>query len=116
MSNFYYGNYDSFDVNDEPFDDFDREDIDDIFEDDDDEDWSEFDEDEVISFDAVAATILFPVDEGIDIEEIEKKADDWVEFSEGIFNNENLINVNDSVDEYTYSSVETEQNYFCYWQ
>ena len=116
MSNFYYGNYDSFDVNDESFDDFDREDIDDIFEDDDDEDWSEFDESEVISFDAVAATILFPVEEGEDIKEIEKKADDWVEFSEEIFAKKDLVNANDDADIFTYNVAETKQNYFCYWQ
>lgn len=116
MSNFYYGDYDSFDVNDEPFDDFDREDIDDIFEDDDDEDWSEFDENEIISFDAVAATILFPVEEGKDIKEIEKKADEWVEFSEEVFAKEDLVNVNDDADIFTYSVADTEQNYFCYWQ
>jgi hypothetical protein len=65
---------------------------------------------------AVAATIFFPVGEEDDIEEVERKADEWVEFSEGIFNKEDLVNVNSEADVYTYSAAETEQNYFCYWQ
>ena len=114
MNNFYYGDYDGFDTND----DFDHESDEDFYDEDDDV-WDEFfeeDNGEIIHFNAVAATILFPVDEGVDIEEIEKKADDWVEFSEEVFNKEDLVNANGNADCYTYSSIDAEQNYFCYWQ
>lgn len=119
----FYGEYDGFDVNDDfdINDDFTDESDSSFYDDDDDDDdvWDEFSEDSIgdlVHVDAIAATIIFPIGEDDDIEEVEKKTDDWVEFSEGIFNNENLVNVNDNADEYTYSSVDTEQNYFCYWQ
>ena len=52
----------------------------------------------------------------MNIKEIEKKADEWVEFSEEVFAKEDLVNVNDDADIFTYSVADTEQNYFCYWQ
>lgn len=112
----FYGDFDSFDIHD----DFDESDWEDFYDDDDGDDyWENLDqeeEEEMLSLNAVAATIIFPVGEEDDIEEIEKKADEWVEFSEEVFNKEDLVNANSEADAYTYSAAETEQNYFCYWQ
>ena len=115
----FYGDYDGFDVNDDsadPLDEYDRE----SFFDSDEEPWDFIDQDDdsedSFTVDAVAATIIFPIGENDNIEEIEKKADDWVEFSEEIFAKEDLVNANDDADIFTYSVVEAEQNYFCYWQ
>lgn len=115
---FFYGDYDGFDVNDDPIDPLDEYDRESSFDDDDNDDSWDFvdqDDDDSLAVDAVAATLIFPIGENDNIEEIEKKANSWVEFSEEIFAKEDLVNANDA-DIFTYSIAEAEQNYFCYWQ
>ena len=113
----FYGDYDGFDVNDDPIDPLDEYDRESSFDNDDDSwDFVDQDDDDSLTVDAVAATLIFPIGENDNIEEIEKKADEWVEFSEEVFAKEDLVNANDDADIFTYSVAEAEQNYFCYWQ
>ena len=114
----FYGEYDGFDVNDDPTDPLDEYDRESPLDDDDDDPWDfvDQDDDNSLTVDAVVATLIFPIGENDNIEEIEKKADDWVEFSEEIFAKEDLVNANDDADIFTYSVAEAEQNYFCYWR
>lgn len=116
----FYGDYDGFDVNDDSIDPLDEYDRESFFDSDDDESWDFVDQDDdsedSLTVDAVAATLIFPIRENDNIEKIEKKADEWVEFSEEVFAKEDLVNANDDADIFTYSVAEAEQNYFCYWQ